>query len=748
LFEASLDGGAYATVTATFTLSNLAEGAHTVNVRARDAAGNIDATPASFSWQVDTLQPSAQIVFPTAVSYTDASQLHVRGTASDAHTITSVTVNGVAATTTDAFAHWSALVPTAAAVNNLAVSVSDNFGNSNASAATVQVANRGTALHDLRSIAFDAAHGRVLAADLELNAIVALRASDGHASIFSDATHGTGPSLGGFFVLTVDAPNNRAISMNRGTNELLAIDLTTGDRTVIPTAAPTSDTSYLYGIACNSPCTRIYTFSFVPGDPAVFSIDLTTGVRSIISGSQFHLGNGRSLVVPTDIVLDTSTSTPRLLVSDSGLDAVFAVDLANGNRTVMSSANATLGAVGTGAAFGSPNGVAIDLAHNRLLVADNVTGGPNRLIAVDLTNGNRTVLPIAGTISNYHQTFSPVLDSANARLFVAAFPHSNVVQVNLNSNEQTRFADSQVGTGPELAGGSILLDTSTPSRSLITTANGAVVRVDLATGIRSAIAAINYPNGGAPFTPQYLQYDTRPGVPANRFLYADQSSNPSKLYSLDLTTGVSTALSSANIPYSPHPELPLDGPNGRLLINVEPTFGRSQILPVDVATGLIGPAIADSSVGTPSFGPLSALAFENAPGVPRRLIAMDNQSILFAFDLATGNRTVVSSNAGVGSGPWLTYANAFAINPATRRALAVSGGNHAIQEVDLLTGNRITVSGGNLADSSIRGTGPWITPPWCRIAADFGSQVAYVTSNSESILTVDLVSGDRVLTAR
>ena len=96
-------GGAYAAVTSPHQLSGLSTGTHNFRVRAIDAAGNVDPQPASFDWQVDTEQPTAQILFPTPVSYTDATQLHVRGTASDSRAISQRFVNGVAATTTDAF---------------------------------------------------------------------------------------------------------------------------------------------------------------------------------------------------------------------------------------------------------------------------------------------------------------------------------------------------------------------------------------------------------------------------------------------------------------------------------------------------------------------------------------------------------------------------------------------------------------------------------------------------------------------
>jgi large repetitive protein len=56
-FACSLDGGAFASCSSPQSYGALARGSHTFEVRAADAAGNADPTPASYSWQVATLTP-------------------------------------------------------------------------------------------------------------------------------------------------------------------------------------------------------------------------------------------------------------------------------------------------------------------------------------------------------------------------------------------------------------------------------------------------------------------------------------------------------------------------------------------------------------------------------------------------------------------------------------------------------------------------------------------------------------------
>ena len=70
-FECRIDAGAFAACTTPFTTNALADGPHTFQVRATDGVGNIDATPATRSFTVDTSAPDTTITSGPGATTTD-----------------------------------------------------------------------------------------------------------------------------------------------------------------------------------------------------------------------------------------------------------------------------------------------------------------------------------------------------------------------------------------------------------------------------------------------------------------------------------------------------------------------------------------------------------------------------------------------------------------------------------------------------------------------------------------------------
>ena len=61
-FECQLDNGGYSACTSPKAYSSLVSNqTHTFSVRAIDLAGNIDATPATYAWMIDTTAPDTSI---------------------------------------------------------------------------------------------------------------------------------------------------------------------------------------------------------------------------------------------------------------------------------------------------------------------------------------------------------------------------------------------------------------------------------------------------------------------------------------------------------------------------------------------------------------------------------------------------------------------------------------------------------------------------------------------------------------
>ncbi len=131
VFECRLDGGSFGACTSQKSYEGLAEGTHVFDVRAIDAAGNADPTPARFSWTIDLTPPQTTIDAgpPDPTNSTSAS---FELSAGEAGATLECALDGAPFSPCSSPAQYAGLAPGA---HELQVKATDRAGNSDPSPA-------------------------------------------------------------------------------------------------------------------------------------------------------------------------------------------------------------------------------------------------------------------------------------------------------------------------------------------------------------------------------------------------------------------------------------------------------------------------------------------------------------------------------------------------------------------------------------------------------------------------------------
>jgi hypothetical protein len=558
-FEASLDSAPFAPVTLPVQLSNLADGNHIFAIRARDAAGNVDATPATFSWTVNTSAPVVKILFPLPLSYTDASTLTVRGTTSAPNAFVSIAINSVAATSTDGFKTWSAVVPIHAGQNDLVVSTLDASGNTGANVATASVVNHGPVIGSFAGLAFDASTNQIIVGDGSLQSVYLF---DPGTRLGKTLASYNGVSLTDVGALTLDAANHRALVIDRSRDALVAVDLSTGAAHDLSTTDPSNLISLLPSMTLDETHHAV----FVGSANAVTRIDLDSGSRVLVSGGASNVGSGPAFNYPPLLALDTYTNpgTPRLVGAvtvdfNVGSASVIAVDPATGNRLVIAPTNAN------SAPLFRPTAVALDPSTHHLLVLNSAPQAA--LISVDLATGNRTVISDQSNSSD--APFAPErgLTINGGQVFVAQ-AHGEVLSVDLSTGARQTLLHSRIGNGPQFS--QVSTAALEPSGSLLVLVGGRLTRVNPSTGDRTIVSSSligtgPFNNGG--FAVMTLDSRASTAKPSALAIL----SGSSELVSIDLGTGDRTHLADLGLSFANvQGDLRLDAASDRIyFINID-----------------------------------------------------------------------------------------------------------------------------------------------------------------------------------
>jgi len=678
----------------------------------------------------DMLSPTPRIIFPTPRTLTTKDRIMVRGNTSDNGRIVAVTVNGIAASSSDNFLTWTTEVPLKPGMNQISVLARDRAGNSNNEQVSVTVESRPFFLNKTH-IAYHNASSRLMFFDRAAKGLYAFDAASQRYHIISDPSK---PQNGSNLFYNVsdwdlDESSNAIYTIDatgaRSNDRLMQVDLNTGRRTVI-----TQDTQPLAEhtlikprlIEIDSALNIAYVYDASPGGyqgrQAILRFDLTTGAASVLSDDSFA---GPRLTWPDYMVLDKAHN--RLLLSDTfGNNRVYAIDLETGIRSQLIDSNAAI-------TLPEPKGIAIDNKKQRALVYDskaridgqNVSG----IFAIDLTTGElSSIVEDLQLRVGVFTSMDMVYDDNNEqdRVFIVA---AGVVhQIDLKTGTESIFSSNTIpnDSNPLNTATGLTIDPA-KNRLLVTTSNTAqIIAIDLANGERSIISDnMDTPNNINPL-------DTPMDIAVNGDqAYVIDSGNLS-LIRINLADGARSILSDNNMSdknntFNRLTTLAVDAANARTLVV---DSGRSALLSVDHDSG-------EREVISGNRSPDSNNPIGNTPDLiiqgGRGLMLDSSTHSILSIDLEDGTRTVFTE-------PGLFFPVNMVLETIRSRLLVID--YSGVKTVSLADGSVELLSGRNQ---------PVDSPKFDRltdITLDIENNRALVLDQTlQRIFAVDLDNGER-----
>ena len=244
---------------------------------------------------------------------------------------------------------------------------------------------------DFQQVAIGATANELLVVDTASQAIQRLDATTLAATLVSSGTRGSGPNFG-FSTsfrnqLIVDGARERCFVLDSFGSRLLAVDLATGDRSVLAQAGDGRPVplSFLVGVAFDAATDRVLAIDALR--PGVVVIDPATGDRTLFADITIP----GMVDVPKGICC-VDDATHSLLVVGSvasaggDVNTVIRVDLDDASREFCSS---SADGIGTGPTLFEVSAIGCDGAAGRAFAVD---AKLKALFQIDLDSGDRVVI--------------------------------------------------------------------------------------------------------------------------------------------------------------------------------------------------------------------------------------------------------------------------------------------------------------------------------------------------------------------
>jgi len=359
-------------------------------------------------------------------------------------------------------------------------------------------------------LTLDADNDDALIIDPGLNFLIDMRLGDGFLDVVSPPNFSSQSDLPFQFPegVSLDAANNRALVTDVEAGRLLDVNLVDdgnnlnapdiGERRLFPDAIPAAEVNALLsplGIATDAAADRVLVVDSLL--QAVVAVDGQTGARTILSDPETP-DDVNVLSGPVSIEVDTGNN--QALVVDQTLISITAVDLSTGARIILSdntTPDETL-------PFTTPVDVVIDtVVGGRALVTD-VSAAT--LFAVDLATGERSVVFDNDTDPDI-DLIAPerlVVDAANNRALIIDSGRQGIVAVDLIGDNHEVLSDAEVPADQDVffANPTGLTLDEINNRVLVSDATiRAVVAVDLTDGTRTVLSSFTEGNGATLLAP-------------------------------------------------------------------------------------------------------------------------------------------------------------------------------------------------------------------------------------------------------
>lgn len=281
----------------------------------------------------------------------------------------------------------------------------------------------------ITDIADDTVNNRLIALDSFRNLVMEVDKVTGERTTLFGSNVGDGAFLFRPSVLALDTQGQKAyVALD---DEIIEVDIKNGSRRVLSglTGSPLTthgDGPYMdiiESIVIDKTNERLIVS--IIGNDAVITVDLETGNREYLASSRgLNPLVGEGIIIPAvvDMVLDNQSD--MLVAVDITSNALFTIDLDNGDRTILSGEE-----LGSGDLFVDPMAVEVDFEQEIAYVFDSTL---ESLFQVDMISGDREILPLSEYIPELNDTFLLYFDHVdleldkNKQILYISFAQNNV----------------------------------------------------------------------------------------------------------------------------------------------------------------------------------------------------------------------------------------------------------------------------------------------------------------------------------